>query len=224
MPAFASSAAMIAFVPPLADTPPPVPFPRPAAAYRNHWQAPRRGRNRADGRIGPSGREPQTSSPSQARNSWVPGSCGATVTPGRPRREPQRLAAPERPLLAPRRPARAPAPSRACTAGSAGHRRARRPAAPPRRAVEAAQQELRGVRVVAHPSRRRPCRAAPAACRGREVEHPQQLGDVDVLGGQPAAQHVVRVRHQLDAGAGQVGVQVAGGQVQRLARLPARPG
>ena len=54
---------------------------------------------------------------------------------------------------------------------------------------------------------------------GVEAQRPQQLGDVDVLGGEPAPQHVVRRRHQLDAGALQVGVQVAGGQVDPLPRL-----
>jgi hypothetical protein len=39
-----------------------------------------------------------------------------------------------------------------------------------------------------------------------------------VLGREAAAQDVVGVGHQFDPGAGQVGVQVPGGQVQRLAR------
>ena len=51
-----------------------------------------------------------------------------------------------------------------------------------------------------------------------EVEHLDQRGEVDVLAGQPAAQHVVRAGHHLDAGAGEVGVQVARGQEHRLAR------
>ena len=57
-------------------------------------------------------------------------------------------------------------------------------------------------------------------CPGREVghgqrlelEHLEQLGHVDVLRREPAAQHVVARRHQLDAEPLQVGVDVAGRQ------------
>src|SRR3954447_27047702 len=49
-----------------------------------------------------------------------------------------------------------------------------------------------------------------------EVEDLDERGEVDVLGGQPAAQHVVGAGHDLDARAGQVRVQVAGRQEHRL--------
>jgi hypothetical protein len=52
--------------------------------------------------------------------------------------------------------------------------------------------------------------------RRREVQHSQQFGHVDVLGGQPAAKHVVGVGHHLDTHALQIGVQIARGQVDGL--------
>ncbi len=58
---------------------------------------------------------------------------------------------------------------------------------------------------------------------GIEVDHGDQLGDVDVLTGQPAADHVVRVGHDLHAGAAQVGVHHAGRHEQRLAGLQQQP-
>ena len=47
----------------------------------------------------------------------------------------------------------------------------------------------------------------------------EQLVDVDVLARQAGPQHVVRVRHDLDADALQVGVHGPGGDEQRLPRL-----
>ena len=53
--------------------------------------------------------------------------------------------------------------------------------------------------------------------RGRHVVHAGQHGrDVDVLGGQARAQHIVRGGHDLHAQAGDVGVHAAGGHEQRL--------
>ena len=62
----------------------------------------------------------------------------------------------------------------------------------------------------------------PAKARG-EVHHRKQLVDVDVLAGQPAAHHVVGVRHDLYRRRREVGVQVASRQVQRLAGLQRDP-
>ena len=63
---------------------------------------------------------------------------------------------------------------------------------------------------------------APAASTGSSSTSKRSTRsssvDVDPLGGQPAAQHVVAGRHDLDAGAAQVGVQVAGRHPDRLAR------
>ncbi|MCO5606194.1 hypothetical protein L7F22_060381 [Adiantum nelumboides] len=84
----------------------------------------------------------------------------------------------------------------------------------------AAEQELLDRHVVAVPAVGAGVgdRGADRRRRGGEVEDAQQLRHVDVLGRQPAAQHVVRVGHQLDARPREVGVQVAGRQVHRLPR------
>jgi hypothetical protein len=55
------------------------------------------------------------------------------------------------------------------------------------------------------------------------VEDGQQLVDVDVLLGESAAHHVVARAHQFDTGSAEVGVQVAGGEVECLARLQRDP-
>ena len=52
-----------------------------------------------------------------------------------------------------------------------------------------------------------------------EVDDGEELVDVDVLGGQSTAHHVVAAGHDLDAGAEQVGVDVAGVEEDRLAGL-----
>ena len=57
-----------------------------------------------------------------------------------------------------------------------------------------------------------------AGTPGVEAQDVEQLVDVDVLGRQPAAQHVVGRRHDLDAAAAQVGVQVPGREVDGVAR------
>ena len=54
---------------------------------------------------------------------------------------------------------------------------------------------------------------------GLEADDAQQFGDVDVLGGQAAAQDVVGVGHDLDAEAVEVGVRDAGAEEQGLAGL-----
>jgi len=56
-----------------------------------------------------------------------------------------------------------------------------------------------------------------------EVQHPVQLRDIDVFGGQTAAQHIIRIGHDLHAGTRQVRVQVPGRQVQSLARFEDDP-
>ena len=57
-----------------------------------------------------------------------------------------------------------------------------------------------------------------------EAQHPQQLGDVDVLGGQPAAQHVVAGRHDLHADA-RAGTRAGCRPASRPPRpAPAAPG
>ncbi len=53
----------------------------------------------------------------------------------------------------------------------------------------------------------------------RRIDDAEQFVDVDRLGRQAAADDVVARPHQFDAGAVQVGVEVAGGQVDRLAGL-----
>jgi len=55
--------------------------------------------------------------------------------------------------------------------------------------------------------------------QGGEVEDADEFGDVDVLGGQAAAQDVVGVGHDLDSQAADVGVELAGVEVDRLAGL-----
>ena len=57
----------------------------------------------------------------------------------------------------------------------------------------------------------------PQVTPGGEIQHADQLRHINVLGGQPAAQHVVRVGHHLHPKAGEVGVRLASGQIQRLA-------
>jgi hypothetical protein len=52
-----------------------------------------------------------------------------------------------------------------------------------------------------------------------EVGDPEQLVDVDRLGGQPGAHHVVARPHELDASTVQVRVQVAGTERERLPGL-----
>ena len=47
----------------------------------------------------------------------------------------------------------------------------------------------------------------------------QQLIDVDVFRGQAGAQHIVRVGHDLETGAANVGVRRAGIQIHGFARL-----
>ena len=54
---------------------------------------------------------------------------------------------------------------------------------------------------------------------GRRVHHLEQQVDVDGLGGQPGPHDVVAGAHQLDAGAAEVGVEVARPELQRLARV-----
>ena len=54
---------------------------------------------------------------------------------------------------------------------------------------------------------------------GVRIEDVEELVDVDLLRRQPAAHDVVAGAHQLDAGAVEVGVEVAGAEPQRLARL-----
>ena len=58
----------------------------------------------------------------------------------------------------------------------------------------------------------------------RRVEHGEEVVDVDRLGGQPAAHDVVAGAHQLDAGAVEVGVEVAGAERDRLAGRQLRRG
>ena len=53
----------------------------------------------------------------------------------------------------------------------------------------------------------------------RRVHHVEHHVDVDRLGGQPGAHDVVARTHQLDAGATEVAVQVAGSELDRLAGL-----
>ena len=60
-------------------------------------------------------------------------------------------------------------------------------------------------------------------CEWRGVENAEQFVDVDFLDRQAAAYDVVTRSHQLDARAAEVGVQVAGGEVDRLARLQGHP-
>ena len=50
----------------------------------------------------------------------------------------------------------------------------------------------------------------------------EEVVDVDRLGRQPAAHDVVAGAHQLDAGAAEVGVEVAGAELDRLAGLELR--
>ena len=57
-----------------------------------------------------------------------------------------------------------------------------------------------------------------------EVQHPQQLGHVNVFRGQASAKYVVGVGHYLDAHAVQVCVQVARGQIDPLAGAQASTG
>ena len=52
--------------------------------------------------------------------------------------------------------------------------------------------------------------------QGLEVEHREQLGNIDVLGRESAAQHVVGAGHDFDAEATEIGVDVARRQKQRL--------
>ena len=58
----------------------------------------------------------------------------------------------------------------------------------------------------------------------RRVDDAQQFVDVDRLDRQPAPHDVVARPHQLDAGTAQVGVEVAGREVDRLARAAASRG
>ena len=78
----------------------------------------------------------------------------------------------------------------------------------------------RGARhVVASTGRARAGSGCTIGCGQRSgVEHLEQLLDVDVLGGQPAAHDVVAGAHHLDADTVQVGVQVAGPEVDGVAR------
>lgn len=55
------------------------------------------------------------------------------------------------------------------------------------------------------------------------VDRCEQQIDVDVFGGEAAAHHVVARPHQFDAGTVEVAVEVAGGEMDRLAGLQRDP-
>ena len=106
-----------------------------------------------------------------------------------------------------------------CRAGSAGCGRVRSWAAAPAGEDVAGEPELVDGGLVDLLAVGGRLGAQYARVAGLEADDAQEFGDVDVLGGEAAAQDVVGVGHDLDAEAVQVGVRDAGAEEQGLAGL-----